>query len=66
MKSNDIGLLKIGNEADRVTVASILFKNGYEVKTVRKRKNGRSYEYYVGFRPINFDDGKGGDSNDED
>lgn len=41
------GYLKIGNEADRVTVASILFKNGYSVSPVRKKKNGKTYEYYV-------------------
>lgn len=64
MKKNDFSLLKIGNEADRVTVASILFKNNYEVKTVRKRKNAKSYEYYVGYRPTDFDDGKGEDSDE--
>lgn len=41
------GYLKIGNEADRVTVASILYKNGYSVSPVRKKKNGKTYEYYV-------------------
>ena len=64
MKKNDMSLLKIGNEADRVTVAAILFKNGYEVKTVRKRKNQKSYEYYVGYRPSDFDEGKGEDSDE--
>lgn len=64
MKKDEFALLKIGNEADRVTVASILFKNGYEVKTVRKSKNKKSYEYYVGYRPSNFDDGKGEDSDE--
>lgn len=43
------GFLKIGNEADRVTVASILYKNGYSVSPVRKKKNGKTYEYYVEF-----------------
>lgn len=41
------GYLKIGNEADRVTVASILYKNGYSVSPVRKKRNGKTYEYYV-------------------
>jgi len=44
------GYLKIGNEADRIAVASILYKNGYTVKPVRKKKNSRSYEYYVGYQ----------------
>ena len=43
----DRGYLKIGNEADRVTVASILYKNGYTTRPVRRKKNGKSYEYYV-------------------
>ena len=59
MKKSDMSLLKIGNEADRVTVAAILVKNGYEVKTVRKKKNTKSYEYYVGYRPSDLEDGKG-------
>ena len=56
-------LLKIGNEADRVTVASILYKNGYEVKPVRRKKNGKSYEYFVGCKPA-VDDGQGGAPDD--
>jgi len=44
------GALKIGNEADRVTVASILYKNGYSVSPLRLRKNGKSYEYYVQYQ----------------
>lgn len=56
MRNKDMGLLKIGNEADRITVATILFKNGYEVKTVRKKKNGKSYEYYVAYRPVDPDE----------
>lgn len=43
------GLLKIGNENDRATVATILFKNGYAVETVRKKKNGKTNEYFVGY-----------------
>ena len=41
------GYLKIGNEADRVTVAAILYKNHYSVSPVRKKKDGKTYEYYV-------------------
>lgn len=53
------GVLKIGNEADRVTVASILYKNGYTVKPVRRKKNGKSYEYYVSYRMNSLDEGDG-------
>lgn len=63
MCSNDMILLKNGNEADRVTVASILYKNGYEVKPVRRKKNGKSYEYFVGCRPAT-DDQQGGATDD--
>lgn len=41
------GVLRIANEADRVMVASILYKNGYMVKPYRYKKNGKSYEYCV-------------------
>ena len=59
MSNTEMILLKIGNEADRVTVASILYKNGYEVKPVRRKKNGKSYEYFVGCRSVD-DENKGG------
>ncbi len=59
MSSTEIRLLKIGNESDRVTVASILYKNGYEVKPVRRKKNGKSYEYYVGYKPTSMDEPQG-------
>ena len=49
MGVTEYGLLKIGNENDRLTVASILFKNGYSVFPARKKKDGKSYEYYVEF-----------------
>lgn len=39
--------LKIGSQADRVTVASILFDNGYSVQPVRRRRNGKSFEYLL-------------------
>lgn len=60
MSNREMGLLKISNEADRVTVASILYKNGYEVKPVRKKKNGKSYEYYVGYKPTSAEELQGG------
>ena len=59
MIEKEMILLRIGNESDRVTVASILYKNGYEVKPVRRKKNGKSYEYFVGCR-IASDEPQGG------
>lgn len=47
--SNQASYLKIANQADRVTVASILYANGYSVQPVRRKKNGRSHEYLVKF-----------------
>lgn len=47
--SNQASYLKIANQADRETVASILYANGYSVQPVRRKKNGRSYEYLVKF-----------------
>lgn len=63
MNNNEMILLKIGNEADRVTVASILYKNGYEVKPIRRRKNGKSYEYFVGCRST-AEEPQGGNSDE--
>lgn len=63
MSNKETILLKIGNETDRMTAASILFKNGYEVKTVRRKKNGKSYEYFVACRDVS-DEIQGGASND--
>lgn len=51
----DKGFLRIANEADRVAVASILFKNGYGVQTVRCKKNGKAYEYFVRYEKTNPD-----------
>lgn len=47
MENSQVRYLKIGNEADRVTVASILFRNGYSVQPVKQKKDGRSNEYLV-------------------
>ena len=41
------GFLKIGNEADRNAIAAILYRNGYTVSPTRKKRDGKSYEYYV-------------------
>ena len=30
-----------------MTVVAILYKNGYSVSPIRRKKNGRSYEYFV-------------------
>ena len=49
MAKKKVAYLKIGNEADRVSVASILYKNGYSVSPVRKKKNGKAYEYFVAY-----------------
>lgn len=46
----DSGFLKIANESDRVAVATILYKNGYTVRPVRKKKNGKANEYYVSYK----------------
>ena len=40
--------LLITSEADRLTVAAILIKNGYTIRTGKvKRTNGKSYDYFV-------------------
>lgn len=52
--------LKIASQADRVTVASILFANGYSVQPVKQRKDGKSFEYLVKYwvgQPIVEDTG---------
>lgn len=43
----NVRYLRIENKVDRVTVASILFDNGYSVQPVRRKKNGKSFEYLV-------------------
>lgn len=48
MGANDNhGYLKIDNLADRVTIATILFKNGYTVQPVKRRRNRKAYDMYV-------------------
>ena len=43
----DLGFLRIENGDERAMVAGILFKNGYTVSTTRKKRNGKTYEYFV-------------------
>lgn len=43
----DVGYLKIESADDRATIAAILFKHGYTISTVRRKRNGKAYEYYV-------------------
>ena len=52
------GVLRISNEADRLTVASILFKNGYTIEPIRFKKNGKAYEYCISYKKIIPDTGK--------
>ncbi len=47
MMENSSGLLRIANEADRATVATILFKNGYTVTLKRIKTGSRKAEMYV-------------------
>lgn len=42
-----VNYLRIANQADRVTVASILYNNGYSVSPAKRKKNGKSFEYLV-------------------
>ena len=46
------GLLSINNEEDRIAVLTILAKNGYTVSIARKKKNGRSFQYFVKYEMI--------------
>ena len=52
---DSVGYLRIRNEADRATVATLLFKNGYRVSPVRQKRNGKTYEYYVKFERVALD-----------
>lgn len=52
----DKGYLKIKNENDRISVATILFKNGYTVRPVRFKKNGRANEYCVKYEKLSVDE----------
>ena len=54
----EVGYLRIANNDDREKVASILFSNGYTVSIVRKKRNGKSYEYFVRYeiRSVEIDE----------
>ncbi len=60
MAEKEVHYLRIANQADRVTVASILYNNGYSVQPVkrRKKKNQKSFEYLVKYwlEPQEVDD----------
>jgi len=43
----EVGYLRIANDVDRSTVASILYNNGYSVRKAKRKKNNKTYEYYV-------------------
>ncbi len=49
------GYLRISNETDRAAVATLLFKNGYRVSQVRRKRNGKTYEYFVKYECIALD-----------
>ena len=51
-KLDSAGYLRIANEADRSTVATLLFKNGYRVSQVRQKRNGKTSEYFVKYERI--------------
>lgn len=62
MDVKDAGYLRIASESDRVTVASILFNNGYSVQKARRKKNGKTYEYFVRYEPADANELPGGDA----
>lgn len=41
--------INISREEDRLTMASILVKNGYTVRQSRRKKKGNAYEYCIEF-----------------
>ena len=50
------GYLKIGNAEDREAVVTILARWGYAVQIMRKKRNGKSFDYYVRYevRPVDI------------
>ncbi len=48
----DEGYIRIANENDRMTVVSILYKNGYTVRPVRTLKNGKTYVYMIRYEQM--------------
>lgn len=47
MDDKKASYLKIDSKEDRVTVASILFANGYSVQPAKQRKNGKTFTHFV-------------------
>jgi len=54
-------LIKVANGEDRLIVGKILLDNGYKVQIERKRKNGKTYEYYIRYGMSDEEFGKGDD-----
>lgn len=50
-----LGYLKLSNDDERAAIANILFKNGYTVRTVRRKRDGKSYDKYVEFELLTTD-----------
>lgn len=44
------GVIRIGNETDRLTVAAILYKNGYTVRPVKYKKASGRAENMLSYR----------------
>jgi len=44
-----LGYLRLANDDERAAVATILFRNGYTVRNVKRKKDARSYEKLVEF-----------------
>lgn len=53
------GILKIKSKEDRAALANILYKNGYTVRPYRNKKNGKTYEYYVMYEKLPYDENNG-------
>ena len=54
-KIGDFGYIRVNGEEDRLMIQRIALKNGYTVSTARRKKNGRSYEYFVKYETIDQD-----------
>ena len=57
--SEKAGYLKISSKEDREAVAAILFRNDYTVGIARRKKDGKSFEYFVKYemRDRDMEDG---------
>ena len=56
--------LKISSEADRATVAAILFRNGYTVSPAKLPKSKKSYWYCIAVYEAPDTVTEGGDSDE--